>query len=85
MYSLTSTAVFKVKGRGTAYYVESPIKADRCYQSMLEALGPVVEIDGKRYKPKGFEMFMPGCPVTIGEEIGIIVEEESSGKVICSR
>jgi hypothetical protein len=73
MYSVKSLDMFEIKGRGTVFAIESPVSADRNQSAMLEAIGPVIEIDGDQYEPKAFEMHMPNAPVIVGEKIGVLV------------
>lgn len=73
MYSLKSINKAEIKDRGTVFFVKSPVTAERTHKAMSAAIGPLVRIDGEIYKALGFDMRMPGTPVSIGEPIGILV------------
>lgn len=73
MYKLKSLDSFELKNRGIVYIVESPVECDRKFSSIIQAIGPVVEIDGTQQKIIAIEMKMPGSRLHIGERIGILV------------
>lgn len=73
MYKLKSLDNFQLQNRGTVYIVESPIECDRKFSSIINIMGPVVEIDGTQYEIIAIEMKMPGTPLRIGEHIGLLV------------
>ena len=76
MYRLTSLGTW-TSSRGVTFAVKSPVSASRDGAAMRNAIGPVVEIDGIERRVLGIEMFMPGWPVSVGENIAILTASES--------
>ena len=78
MFSVKSLGTFDIRGRGPGFLINSPVSVERDGKSIFEAIGETILIDGKEYKIKGIEMYMPATPVRIGEEIGILVQHIES-------
>lgn len=75
VYSLKSKYESYVPKRGKVFQVESPVSCYRDLASFKAITGDFILIDNIKYKIKGIEMFMPGTPLSVGEDIGILVEE----------
>ncbi len=65
---------FKIAGRGTIWIVKSPIKMDR-YSP--EIAGNVISHSGSLWRVSGIETRKPATPISIGEEIGLLVRPVS--------
>ena len=74
IFSVDSLDRFEVKGRGTVFCIESPVKAERNHKAMMDALNGSIKIDGIKYEPLGFEWHVPATPVYVGEKIGVLVK-----------
>ena len=76
MYSVKSLGHIHIKDRGLIFFIECPTeRAERNFESMKEAIGEYIEIDGKIYQPKGYEMLMPGYEIQLHEKIGVLVDD----------
>lgn len=76
MHKVQSKDSFFIEGTGQIFVIESPVKSERNRTALLEAM-PELEIDGKVYKTRAFETWCILSPVSIGEKLGVLVEEES--------
>lgn len=76
MFKVDSLDQLNHPRRGMVFVISSPVTAPRNAADYLSALGGEIEINGEVYKPLAFEWNMPGTPVSIGESVGILVEEK---------
>jgi hypothetical protein len=75
VYRIQSIGKYNIPGRGLVFHCESPVNSKRSFEEMKKELGDIIEIDGTAYEISGIEMKQPGYPVSVGEEIGILVRE----------
>lgn len=72
MYQVKSLDRYEIKGRGTIFIIESPVTAKRTDADMRNAVGERIVIDGVEYFVKGFNMYLPATPISIGEHVAIL-------------
>lgn len=73
MYHVKSLDSFTFEGRGTVFIIESPVAAERTSAAMRKAVSERINIDGVEYFVKGFDMYLPATPVSVGEHVSILV------------
>ncbi len=80
MYSVKSLEKVDIYEGATVFIIRSPIKVTKKYADYLSVLGKKITIDGNNYMVEGLEWRTPLTPVSFGQRIGLLIEDNNNAK-----
>lgn len=75
MYSVASIERIPMADE-IGFVIASPVECRRTIEACKGAFGEIVSIDGEEYIIKSFGFFMPAFPISIGENILVLVQRK---------